>query len=58
MISVRPTVYHDRPGFLVGGRDSIGRLISIFVTTRPAAYRIRQKVREGLPITRQDLTDD
>jgi len=47
MIQIRAHVYRDRVGFLICGRDAIGRSVRIFTETRVSAEHIRDKVKRG-----------
>lgn len=46
-IAIRPKTWRGEPGFLVSGRDSRGRSVSIFASNRDDAERIRDKVKAG-----------
>ena len=51
-LSVRPKIYRDRPGFVVGGRpkhEKSGFPISIFVRCRSTAMRIKKLYNVPLP---------
>jgi hypothetical protein len=55
MISVRRSVYRNKNGFIVTGRDDQGRHISIFAETYEVAQHIADKVRRGEQTTVADF---
>jgi hypothetical protein len=54
-LQIRPSVYRDREGFSITGRDGVGHRISIFTETRSSAEHIRRKVRAGEETTLSDF---
>jgi hypothetical protein len=54
-VTIRASSYRGEPGFSINGRDSLGRRLKIFATTRTAAERIKAKVKQGQSIELQDF---
>lgn len=53
-VQVRKTVYHDQPGFLVLSNKGIfGQ--QIFVRSKEKAEIVREKIKTGQEITKEDL---
>lgn len=47
MLRINPAEYRGERGFLVSGKDTIGRAVSIFCRTERTAKLIRDAVRYG-----------
>ena len=54
-LSIKPTQYRGKDGYLIYGRDPKGRQISIFTDTRSNAEYIRAKVASGREINYVDF---
>jgi hypothetical protein len=54
-VSIRPKTWRGEEGFLISGRDTRDRQVSIFTTTRGSAEHIRDRVKAGHDITSADF---
>lgn len=54
-LSVRAGTYRDKPGFGIHGKDTKGRSVRIFTSTRESAERIKAKVARGEAVTSADF---
>ena len=54
-LQIRRKTYRGDDGFLICGRDGLGRSVSVFTLTRTSAERIRDKVRAGEQIEGADF---
>ena len=54
-LAIRPTKFRGEVGYLVCGRDTKHRRVSIFTATMGSAEHIRQRVKAGQEITYSDF---
>ena len=46
-VSVRPHTYHRDSGYLISGKDTLGRKVSIFSRSKAEAERMRDDIKAG-----------
>ena len=54
-LSIRPSVYHDKAGFMIVGRDTIGRSVNVFTPTRKVAEHCKAVIISGRYLTVKDF---